>query len=162
MLIVALYRPFGLAALLAVAGLAEGGENIVEAEIAAAERLTVAEAAFKTLEILVAVEIVCAAIAALLLRLPGKGVVQHGIVFGAFFRIFQRVIRLVEFAGFLVGIFIFAYIGVILAHQLAVDFFDVGQAGIAAHAEHFVIIFFRHKRFSKINGSAKLCAIKRL
>lgn len=64
MLVVALYRPFGLAALLAVAGLAEGGENIVEAEIAAAERLTVAEAAFKTLEILVAVEIVCAAPAA--------------------------------------------------------------------------------------------------
>jgi len=41
----------------------------------------------------------------------------------------------------LVSIGVFADIGVVLAHQLAVGLFDVGQAGIFGHAEDVVVGF---------------------
>ena len=70
-----------------------------------------------------------------------EGVGQHFIVFGAFGLVFQGVVGEVDFAGFLVGIGVFADIGVVLAHQLAVGLFDVGQAGIFGHAEDVVVGF---------------------
>ena len=129
-------------ALAACAGVAEGGEDVVETEVAAAEGLAFAEAAAVEVvvlpEVLAGVETARAAVGA---AGAAEGVGQHFIVFGAFGLVFHGVVGEVDFAGFLVGIGVFADIGVVLAHQLAVGLFDVGQAGIFGHAEDVVVGF---------------------
>ena len=69
----------------------------------------------------------------------GVGVGKQGVVFGALGRVFEDVVRLVDFAGFLVGIGVFADVGVILPHQAVIRLFDVGGAGVFGDAEGVVV-----------------------
>ena len=138
----------------------EGGEDVVEAEIAAAKGLAVAEAAvvevvFAVAACLTRVEAAKACVACL----SGKGVGECGVVGGTFFRVFQGVVGLVDFAGFFVGIRVFADVGVVLPHQAVIRLFDIGSAGVSGNAED-VVVGFGH-RGSRL-GCRAILAAKRL
>ena len=120
-----------------LSGVAEGGEDVVKAEVAAAKGLAVAKAA---------VVIVVAAEAAVKARLlaSGVGIGEQGVIFGALRWVFEGVVSLIDFAGFFVGIRIGADVRVILAHQFVIGLFDVGGAGVSGDAEGVVVVFWAH------------------
>ena len=127
---------------------AEGGEDVVEAEIAAAEGLAVAEAAVVEVVFAVATRLTrVEAAKACVACLSGKGVGECSVVGGAFFRVFQGVVGLVDFAGFFVSIGVFADVGVVLPHQAVIRLFDVGSAGVLGNAED-VVVGFGHRGVS--------------
>ena len=141
MLVFALDWPAGALGTSAVR-VAEGGEDVVEAEITAAEGLAVAEAAVVEVVFAVAARLTrVEAAKACVACLSGKGVGECSVVGGAFFRVFQGVVGLVDFAGFFVGIRVFADVGVVLPHQAVIRLFDVGSAGVLGNAEDVVVGF---------------------
>ena len=122
----------------------ESAEDVVKAEVAAAKGLAVAEVAF--------VEVVAAEAAAKVRCFAsGVGVGKQGVVFGALGRVFEDVVRLVDFAGFFVRVRVGADVRVVLAHQLVIRLFDVGGAGVFGDAEGVVVGLLAH-RFAGCGG----------
>ena len=75
---------------------------------------------------------------------PGKGMVQLLVVFGTLLRVAQHVVGGIDFTHAGVGIGSLIHVRVVLAHQLAVGFFQVFFAGLAVHTENLIVGFFGH------------------